>query len=155
MFAENDAAGGETTEYDYCVDMRIVDMNNGEEFLKLDVLVLIPESNYGLFVLNKPVAINKWMVLITPEFDDGGEGDFMSIEHKAYAFETTMDCTKIPAETAVVWLRKAMLKKKSKLIITSRPLICYLFNMFHADGEHFVPVERPSDDECTCTCHGL
>ena len=124
--------------------MRIIDMNNGEEFFKLDVLILVPETGYGLFVMNEPVAINKWMVILTPERDGGEEEEDIFTEHKTYAFETTMDCTKIPPDTAKACLKKAMLRKKSKLIITSRPLSCYLSNMFYRDGNNFVPLEKPN-----------
>ena len=142
--AENYLARGESTVFDYCVDMRMIDLNNGEEFFKMDVLVLVPESGYGLFVMNEPVAINKWMVILTPERDGGDEEEDLLTEHKTYAFETIMDCTKIPLDTAVTWTKRAMLRRKAKLIITSRILGCYLSNIFYRDGNSFVLLEKPN-----------
>ena len=152
-FADNYLAGGKKTDFDYCVDMRIVDINNGEEFLMLDVLVLVPELQYGLFVMNKPVAINKWMILLTPERGEREEDGDMSTEYKAFAFETSMNCKKIPAATAIKWLKKAMLKKKSMLITTSRPLICYISNIFYSEGKNLVPLDNPFTCECCCICN--
>ena len=137
--ADNYLARGVSTVFDYCVDMRMIDLNNGEAFFKMDVLMLVPESGYGLFVMNEPVAINKWMVILIPVSNAEGEEGIIA-EHKTYAFETTMDCTKIPLDTAVACLKKAMLRKKSKLIMTNRILSCYLSNMFTRDGKDFVPL---------------
>ena len=142
--ARNYLAGANTMQFDYCADMRIVDLNNGEQFFMLEVLMLVPEVGYGLFAMNEPVAIDKWMIFLTPERNGGEEEEDIYTEHKTYAFETSMDCTKIPPQTAMVWLQKAMISRKNNLINTSRPLSCYLSNIFYRSAEYMVPLETPN-----------
>ena len=141
LLAENFLAGANTIVFDYCADMHITDLNNGEQFLQLEVFIIMPEPEYGMFVMNEPVAINKWMIFLVPE-DHEPEDEDDYLEFQTYAFETSMDCLKVPPKSAVNWSRKAMKKRKNISINTSRPLSCYLYNVFLMERDYSVPLEQ-------------
>lgn len=128
--AQNILVGANNLIWHYVADMHITDVNNGEQFIQLEVFILVPEEAYAMFVLNEPLAINKWMVLLIPECDEEEDEDIELI-FQTYAFETSMDCMKIPPHSAMVWCRKAMTNKKNTTIMTSRPLSCIVSNIRH------------------------
>ena len=108
--------------------MKITDMNTGEQFLQLEVFIIVYDVKYGMFVMNEPVALNKWMLLLIPNNHKRKPGD-AKFEVDTYAFETSIDCTRVPVESAKVWCKKAMTNLKNNSINTSRPLSCYLYNI--------------------------
>ena len=127
ILAENECVGGDDLYWHYISDFKITDVNNGEQFIQLDVYMLMPEERYAMFVLNQPIALDKWMVLLVPECQPvKGE---IQMEFNSHAFETTMNCFKIPPRSAVTWCRKVMTSRNSLTIVTSRPLSCTVSNI--------------------------